>query len=134
MNLEGTLKKVMDEQAITASFKKREFVITTQEQYPQDILLEFTQDKTTVLDQFKIGELVSVDINVRGREWINPEGEAKYFNTLQAWKIAHRHKGSQPGTPAAPSAPQQPSAPQPPTPPAPSEAYTNDPDDDDLPF
>ena len=131
MKLEGQLKKKFETQNITASFQKREFVITTQEQYPQDILLELTQDKTGLLNQFKEGDLVSVDINVRGREWINPEGEAKYFNTLQAWKIWKKEEGTQgaPGVPTPPSSPTPPSnsVPEPP-------AYNGNPEDDDLPF
>ena len=87
MKLEGQLKKKFETQNITASFQKREFVITTQEQYPQDILLELTQDKVTLLDKYNEGDLISVDINVRGREWINPEGVATQFNTIQAWRI-----------------------------------------------
>ena len=131
MNLEGVIKKIFEEQVITASFKKREFVVTTQEQYPQDILMELTQDKTGLLNQFKEGDLVSVDINVRGREWINPEGVAKYFNTLQAWSIWKKEEGTQgaPGVPAPPSSPTPPSnsVPEPP-------AYNGNPEDDDLSF
>ena len=131
MNLEGVIKKIFEEQVITASFKKREFVITTQEQYPQDILIELTQDKTGLLNQFKEGDLVSVDINVRGREWINPEGEARYFNTLQAWKIWKKEEGTQgaPGIPTPPTSPTPPtnSVPDPPV-------YNGNPEDDKLPF
>lgn len=87
MKIEGKLKRVFETQEVTASFKKREFVVTTEEQYPQDILMEFTQDKCEVLNNYKEGMKVSVSINIRGREWINPEGEAKYFNTIQAWRI-----------------------------------------------
>ena len=131
MNLEGVIKKIFEEQVITASFKKREFVITTQEQYPQDILMELTQDKTGLLNQFKEGDLVSVDINVRGREWINPEGVAKYFNTLQAWSIWKKEEGTQgaPGVPTPPSSLTPPSNSVPETP-----VYNGNPEDDDLPF
>ncbi len=87
MEITGRIKKVFDTQDITASFRKREFVVTTQEQYPQDILIEFTQDKTSLLDSYQPGAEVRVAINIRGREWINPEGVAKYFNTIQGWRI-----------------------------------------------
>ena len=87
MELTGTIKLVRDTQEVSASFKKREFVITTEEQYPQDIQLEMTQSKCDDLDSFPVGSKVKVLINVRGREWINPQGEAKYFNTLQGYKI-----------------------------------------------
>ena len=133
MNLEGVIKKIFEEQVITASFKKREFVITTQEQYPQDILIELTQDKTGLLNQFKEGDLVSVDINIRGREWINPEGEAKYFNTLQAWKIWKKEEGTQ-GSQGAPGIPTPPTSPTPPSNSVPEPPVYNDGDSEDLPF
>lgn len=87
MELQGKIKKVMETQEVSASFKKREFVVITDGDYPQDILVEFAQDKCDLLNEFKEGENVKVSINIRGREWINPEGVAKYFNTIQAWRI-----------------------------------------------
>jgi hypothetical protein len=35
----------------------------------------------------KVGQEVDVHLNIRGRSWQNPQGETKYFNTLEAWKI-----------------------------------------------
>lgn len=68
-------------------FKKREVVITTKEQYPQNILLEFVQDNTFLLDQYKVGDNVKIGINLRGREWTNKDNEVKYFNSIQGWRI-----------------------------------------------
>ena len=68
-------------------FKKREVIITTEEQYPQHLLIEFVQDKCDLLNNFAVGQEVKININLRGREWINPEGVAKYFNSFQGWKI-----------------------------------------------
>lgn len=68
-------------------FRKREVVITTDEQYPQHILIEFTQDKCDLLNNYQVGEPVKVSINLRGREWVNPQGETKYFNSIQGWRI-----------------------------------------------
>ena len=68
-------------------FKKRELVITTEEQYPQNILVEFVQDKCDLLNPFQIDQQVKVSINLRGREWTNPEGQVKYFNSVQGWRI-----------------------------------------------
>lgn len=87
MELNGKIKVVNDTQEVNASFKKREFVITTEEQYPQHIIMEFNQDKCDKLDSVGIGDEVKVSINIRGREWVNPQGESKYFNTIQAWNI-----------------------------------------------
>ena len=68
-------------------FRKREVVITTQEQYPQHLLIEFIQDRCELLDSFNVGENVKISINLRGREWQNPEGEVKYFNSIHGWRI-----------------------------------------------
>src|SRR5210317_1359720 len=87
MNLEGKIKVIMDENVFSEKFKKREFVIVTRDEYPQDILVEVVNDKCAILDQFNIGDDVNLSINIRGREWINPEGVAKYFNSIQAWRI-----------------------------------------------
>lgn len=74
-------------QNISSSFRKRELVVTTEEQYPQDLLIEFTQDRVNLLDSYQIGEPVKVSINLRGREWVSPQGEVRYFNTIQGWRI-----------------------------------------------
>ena len=68
-------------------FKKRELAVETKEEYPQKILVEFIQDKTEMLDRYKVGQDVSIGINLNGREWVNPEGETKYFNSIRGWRI-----------------------------------------------
>jgi len=68
-------------------FRKREVVVTTEEQYPQHILVEFVQDKCDLLNSFQLGQSVKIGINLRGREWVNPQGETKYFNSVQGWRI-----------------------------------------------
>lgn len=87
MNVTGKIKLINETQNVSASFKKRELVVTTDEQYPQDILIEFTQDKCDVLSSYKVNDNVTVDINIRGREWVNPQGESKFFNSIQGWRI-----------------------------------------------
>lgn len=88
MEITGIIKVLNETQTFGANgFEKRELVVTTEDQYPQMILIEFTQDKCSLLDQYQIGQNVKVSINLRGREWINPQGEAKYFNAIQGWRI-----------------------------------------------
>ncbi len=88
MEISGRIKKIDETKTYGASgFRKREMVLTTDEQYPQMLLVEFVQDKCDMLNNFQPGEEVKVSINLRGREWINPEGEAKYFNSIQGWRI-----------------------------------------------
>ena len=87
MKVQGKIKLIGKTETFGSGFKKREMVVTTNEQYPQDILIEFVQDKTDLLDKFKVGQGVEVSINLRGREWTNPQGEVKYFNSIQGWRI-----------------------------------------------
>lgn len=68
-------------------FTKREFVIETDSQYPQKILIELIKDKCSLIDAFEVGEVIKVYYNLNGREWINPEGVAKYFNSINGWRI-----------------------------------------------
>ncbi len=87
MEVTGKIKVINPTQQVSASFKKREIVVTTEEQYPQHIIMDFVQDKTDLLDQYNVGEEVKVSVNLRGREWVSPQGETKYFNTIQGWRI-----------------------------------------------
>lgn len=88
MELKGKIKLVTPEQQVTDSYTKREVVITTDEQYPQHISIEFPQGKcNNEIDQLQVGEEVTIGINIGGREWINPQGEAKYFNSIKGWSV-----------------------------------------------
>lgn len=87
MEVVGKVKVINPEQQVSASFKKRELVVSTDEQYPQHILVEFVQDKCDLLNTYSVGESVKVSINIRGREWVSPQGETKYFNAIQGWRI-----------------------------------------------
>ena len=70
-------------------FRKREFVIETDSQYPQTILIELIQDKCDLIEGVKIGENIKVSYNLNGRKWVNPQGEVKYFNSIQGWSIVN---------------------------------------------
>lgn len=86
--LSGTIKVINSTVQVSEKFSKREFVVTdSSSMYPQDIMFQSTQDKCTMLDGFQQGEQVEVSFNLRGREWTSPQGEVKYFNTLEAWRI-----------------------------------------------
>ena len=95
MEISGKIKMIGETQTFgTNGFRKRELVVTTEEQYPQHILVEFVQDKCDILNNYQVGQNVKININLRGREWVNPQGETKYFNTIQGWKIAVEGGGS----------------------------------------
>ena len=87
MEVIGKIKVINPIQEVSASFKKRELVVTTEEQYPQHILIEFTQARVDDLNSYQVGEPVKVSINLRGREWVSPQGEMRYFNSIQGWRI-----------------------------------------------
>ena len=88
LSVEGKLKRIHDEQVISDRFKKREFVIETEEQYPQILIFQLAQDKTNLIDQFSLGDKIEVFFNLRGRVWQkDPEAEIRVFNTLDAWRI-----------------------------------------------
>lgn len=88
MIIKGKLKVIGETQTYgNNGFEKRECVVTTDEQYPQHIQIEFIQQKCDLLDACAIGQDVQIHFNLRGREWVNPQGETKYFNTIQGWKI-----------------------------------------------
>lgn len=88
MEVQGRIKMIDETKTYgNNGFRKREMVVTTEEQYPQHILVEFVQDKCDLLNNFSVGQMVKVSINLRGREWVNPQGETKYFNSIQGWRV-----------------------------------------------
>ena len=123
MEVSGRVKVIGADQQISASFKKREIVVTTDEQYPQVIMVEFTQDKTDLLNNYAVGDEVKISINLRGREWVNPQGETKYFNSIQGWRIEKMTQAQ-----GQEQAPPMPAAPFPPA------GQFTEKEEDDLPF
>lgn len=88
MEVQGKIKLIGETKTFgNNGFRKREVVVTTEEQYPQHIMVEFVQDKTDLLNSYKVGQPVKIGINLRGREWVSPQGETKYFNSIQGWRI-----------------------------------------------
>ena len=126
MEVQGKIKLIDETKTFgNNGFRKRDVVVTTEEQYPQHIMIEFVQDKCDILNAYQVGQQVKVSINLRGREWVNPQGETKYFNSIQGWRIENLQ-------PAGNGAPEMP-----PMPPEdafePANDFKED-DHDDLPF
>lgn len=92
--LTGIVKVLNDTVQISEKFSKREFVVTeNSSMYPQDIIFQATQDKCSMLDAVQVNDQVEVSFNLRGREWTSPQGEVKYFNSLDAWRIEKMGQG-----------------------------------------
>lgn len=83
MRVTGIIVDIKDAQKVTETFTKREvWLELPDEKYPQTISVEFVQDKCAILDNYKIGQEVFIEINIRGRMH-----KDKVFNTLQGWRI-----------------------------------------------
>lgn len=130
MEVQGKILEIFDTVQISDSFKKREFVLeyVDNPQYPEFLKFECIQDKCTLLDDFSVGQEVTVSLNLKGRKWTDPQGNVKYFTSLQAWRL-------QPAT-SNTNAASQPSETTPPASSAPSDQIFSAEDDseEDLPF
>ena len=103
MEVQGKIKLIGETQTVGSNgFRKRELVVTTEEQYPQHLSIDFVQDKTDLLNTFEVGQQVKVGINLRGREWISPQGETKHFNSIQGWRIDSLQQNSVNDAPPVP--------------------------------
>lgn len=93
----GKLHVAYETKQVSAKFTKREFVVEIADgKYPQMVSFQLTGDRCSALDDFKVGDQVRVTFNLRGREWTSPQGETKYFNSLDVWKLeaAREDRGS----------------------------------------
>lgn len=90
MELQGTIKFIGQTEQVSQTFQKRDVVIMTEEssQYPQPILVQFTQAKCDELNTYQVGQQATISINLRGKEYQDKQtGQLKYFNTIQGWRI-----------------------------------------------
>jgi hypothetical protein len=101
MNVKAILKVKNDAQQVSDNFTKREFVATIDATtpYPQNVQFQLSNAKCSLLDNINVGDNIDISFNLRGREWQNPQGEVKYFNTIDAWKITKLNSGDNNSTP-----------------------------------
>lgn len=86
--LTGTVKVINETQVISDKFKKREIVVTDASgNYPQDVLFQLTQERVEMADGIEVNDVVNISFFLRGREWTSPQGEVRYFNSLDIWKV-----------------------------------------------
>lgn len=104
MVIEGKLHAKFETQQISDTFKKRDFVVEYVDNplYPQYVSFQMVQDRVSLIDNFAVGEKIEVTFNLRGREWTSPQGEKKYFNTLEAWRVQKLESAA--GNPASSAA------------------------------
>ena len=83
-DLTGKIKIIQEAKTFDSGFTKREMVVIVEDgKYPQEINIEFVQDKVSLLDSLQVGQAVTVTFDIRGREY-----NGRYFNNLQGWKVA----------------------------------------------
>ena len=104
MEIRGRLLELFDTQQVTDTFRKREFVIEYAENsnYPETLLFQAVQDRCDMLNGLQLNDTVVVSFDLKGRKWVSPKGETKYFNSLQAWRVQKEEqaaKGDQPFEP-----------------------------------
>lgn len=89
ITIEGKIKENGPSETVgTGSTTKAQVVVTTDEQYPQHVTVEFLNEKCRAdLDKLEVGDHIKIEANVQGREWVNPEGKSVYFLTLKGWKV-----------------------------------------------
>ena len=110
--LTGKIKLIQEPKTFDSGFTKREMVVIVDDgRYPQEINLEFVQDKVALLDALQPGQEVTVSFDIRGREY-----KGRYFNNLQGWKVVLADEETA-------TAPEEPHYPKP-----------SDFGDDDIPF
>jgi hypothetical protein len=101
MNFEITGVMLLKEPVtdVSASFKKREFVIEVQNERNSDwndfVKFQLTQDRCSAIDNINVGQRVKVSFNLRGRKW-EKDGKVSYFTNLEAWRVELADGGSQP--------------------------------------
>ncbi len=99
--LTGKIKLIQPPKTFDSGFTKREMVVIVEDgKYPQEINLEFVQDKVALLDTLQPGQVVTVSFDIRGREY-----NGRYFNNLQGWKIVTDDDNSAPAPESAPTPP-----------------------------
>jgi hypothetical protein len=99
--IKGNIFLIKDIQKINDKFQKREFVIVTEEKYPQHLQFQCVNDKCSILESFTEGQSVIVSYNLRGNKYTTNTGEVKYFVSLEAWKIEAHFDSTKPNTPPA---------------------------------
>lgn len=89
-DITGTIKEIFEVQTFANNFKKREFLLTTEnDKYPQNIIFGCLKDKIELLESVKAGDTVTVYFDISCREWND-----KHFVNLNAWKITKQSGGA----------------------------------------
>lgn len=117
LKLTGTVHEIMEMETFQSGFQKQTLVVNSGGTYPQYLPIEFMKDKIDLLNGLKVGDELTVHINLNGRLWTDPQGKNKYFPSINGWKIEKATATTQQPTPVSQNNP-----------------FASDEDSSDLPF
>ena len=88
LEIQVRVKSVGDTQQVSEKFKKRELIAIDESNptYPQVLQFQATQDKVSLLDELRAGDLITVHFNLNGKEFTK-DGRTMVFNSLNIWKF-----------------------------------------------
>ena len=86
LKVSGQVFKVSERIQKSEKFSMRELWLTHGDKYPQTIAIQFNNDKCDLLNNVKVGDMVTVGINLNGRVCNGQDGQ-KVFNTINGWSI-----------------------------------------------
>jgi len=96
MDITGKLIEKFDVTTYGESFKKQEFVVETEDKYPQTIKMQATQDNIEKIAKCNIGQNYTFHFNLRGRKWESPDNKIIYFNTIEVWRVEESEQELEP--------------------------------------
>lgn len=84
MEIKGKIKQKLDPitgESSNGAWKKQEFIIETDGDYPKSICIIVWGDKID-LEKFAVNDTVTVSINIESREY-----NGRWYTDVKAWKI-----------------------------------------------
>lgn len=75
-------------QGKNGEWKKREFVIETQAQYPKKVMFSLWGDRTEQINSFQNGDQVKVSFDPESREY-----NGRWYTELRAWRVERATAG-----------------------------------------
>jgi hypothetical protein len=96
MEIQGKVLEIGETVDVSDRFRKRELIVEyiDNPQYPEYLKFELVQDKCELIDGFNVGDELVVHFDLKGRRWTDKQGQVKYFNSLQAWRLIGNQSGS----------------------------------------
>jgi len=86
LKIKGKIIKKFDKKVFDSGYQILEFVIETEDKYPQKVKMQVTKDRVALMEEIPIGTNMVFSFNIRGREWVNDKKETRYFVSLDVWR------------------------------------------------